>query len=65
MAVFSVALTDSGGQLVPPQPSQVSPCEGGWNPANLERTHSVCTEGPEAVLEGDQEMPESGEKCGC
>ena len=60
MAVFSVSLADSSGRLVPPQPSEVSPREGGWNPANLDLTLSVCAQGTEAVLEDDQESPDRG-----
>jgi hypothetical protein len=60
MAVFSVSLADSSGRLVPPQPSEVSPHEGGWNPANLDLTLSVCAQGTEAVLEDDQESPHRG-----
>lgn len=45
---------------MPPIPSEITPQEGGWNPANLELTHSVCAEGGEAVLEDDQETLQSG-----
>ena len=52
-----MSLTDAGGRLVPPRASVVAPREGGWNPANLELTHSVCSQGTEAVLEDDREIP--------
>ena len=61
MAVFSVSLTDSNGRLLLPQPSEALPREGGWNPANLDLTLSVCAEGTEAVLEDDQQSPQRGE----
>ena len=60
MAVFAVYLTDYSGCVVAPQSVVVTPCEGGWNPANLDLTHSVCAEGPEAVVEDDQELPHTG-----
>ena len=61
MAVFSVSLADSRGQLEQLQPTLVSPREGGWNPANLDLTHSVCAQGTEAVLEDDQEQTHTGQ----
>ena len=60
MAVFSVCLTNSSGQLVTPQPTEIAPREGGWDPTNLQLTHSVCAEGAEAMFEDDQEIPRSG-----
>ena len=65
MAVFSVCLTDSSSQLMAPQPIEVLPHEGGWNPANLELTHSVCAEGSESVLEDDQEVPKPRKSVVC
>ena len=58
--MFSVSLTNSSGESIPPQPTEIAPREGGWDPANLELTRSVCVEGAEAVLEDDQETPLSG-----
>ena len=63
--MFSVCLTDSNSQLVAPQPIEVLPHEGGWNPANLELTHSVCAEGSESVLVDDQEIPQSRKSVVC
>ena len=60
IAVFSVSLTTSEGELVPPGQCEIAPREGGWDPAILQRTHSVCAQGTEAVLEGVEEIPESG-----
>ena len=50
---------------MPPTPSEIAPCEGGWNPANLDLTHSVCVEGVADVLmeERQETLQESGWTC--